>query len=73
MDVPIGDESSSSSELEVDSASPPESDSRRDEIDEFFHGALDLVGRINNLPGISCEVKSSLILLHVWRLIPRPI
>ncbi len=73
MEVTRRSESGSSSELEVDSASAHESDSRRDEIDEFYHGALDLVGRINNLPGISCEDKSKLILLHVWQLIPRPI
>ncbi len=73
LGVPIGDESSSSSELEVYSASPPESDGRRDEAAEFYHGTLDLVECINGLPGITCEVKSSLIILCVWRLIPRRI
>ncbi len=70
LDVSRGNESSSLSELEFNSASAPESDGRRDEAAEFYPGTLDLVECINGLPGITCEVKSSLIILRVWRLIP---
>ncbi len=44
LDVPRGDESSSSSELEVDSASAPESDGRRDEAAEIYQWGLRFSG-----------------------------
>ena len=58
----------------LDPPPDPELDYRRDDnVAEFYQGALDLVHHINALPDITCEVKSSLIILHVWRLIPQPI
>ena len=74
LGVPEGADSSSSSGSEVARPPDPELDDRRDDnVAEFYQGALDLVHHINALPDITCEVKSSLIILHVWRLIPQPI